>query len=114
MAQKLTFLSLPFAVIRLIFDRLHRKDIDTFRLVSRTCRNLSEPIIFRTLLIHDDHHFSEALMPKLLNRLCDPKDALRDIVNQIQIGPFQDDGSCPRTEVFVKVLDNLRRLRDFT
>lgn len=41
---------------KLIQDQLDQRDVETLRLVSRACRHVSEPIVFRTLPLHDVTH----------------------------------------------------------
>ncbi|PVH93330.1 hypothetical protein DM02DRAFT_733178, partial [Periconia macrospinosa] len=114
MANTLTLLRLPFVIIQLVFDRLSRKDLITFRLVSRKCNHLSEPFIFRTLLLHDGNLSPECILLQLLSRLCSAEDSLKDIVKHIQIGTSKHKDNYPGKEVLVKVLDNVKRLEDFT
>lgn len=114
MAPKLTLLGLPLGVFRLILDVLNRNDIDTFRLVSRACRYLSEPIVFQKISFHDETTLALDINKDICDRLSDPEDALLQHVRHLQIGPLKQESLCLNKELLVKALSSLEYLRDFS
>jgi hypothetical protein len=114
MAPKLTLLGLPIGVFRLILDLLDKSDIDAFRLTSRACSYLSEPIIFQKITLHDQTRLAYIINEDICDRLCDSRDRLSHYVRHLQIGPLEQEGRCPSEKVLVKMLHSLDYLRDFS
>lgn len=114
MAPKLTLLGLPLGVFRLILDLLDKSDVNTFRLVSRACSYLSEPILFRKTTLHDQTRLAYIINEDICDRLCDSRDGLSHHVRHLQIGPLEQEVRCPSEKVLVKVLHSLEYLQDFS
>jgi hypothetical protein len=106
----------PFHVLpqSLILQKLHRKDVYSFRLVSRACRHLSESVVFRTLVLHDRTRTSVQIFTNLCQRLCDPEDALQEIVHHIRVGPLTNRANYPSENILEKAIENIKDLRDFS
>jgi hypothetical protein len=114
MAPKLALLGLPLGVFRLILDLLERSDINTFRLISRACSYVCEPIVFRNVTIHDRTSMAYAINEDICDRLGNSKDALSRHVRHLQIGPLTKEDHCPSESVLVKALNSMQSLQDFS
>lgn len=111
---KLSLLGLPPPIYLLIFDLLEKDDIDTFRLVSRACRCLSEPVVFRKVFLQDSTRSAEEVNQNICDRLCNPKDPLSWHVRHLGIGSFKLEANLPSEKVLVNVLNSLHDLLDFS
>lgn len=85
-----------------------------FRLVSSACRRLSEPVIFRKLVLHNRNLSFSSVVASICSRLCDPEDALGEIVHHLQVGPQKQKECYPEEDVLLKSVENISDLRDFT
>lgn len=122
-------LGLPVEVFRLILDRViphhpasprtnryqsETGDINTFRLVSRACNSVSEPIFFRKIILHDRTPSAEDHNERICERIRSVEDPLSKYVRHVQIGPFKQDAHCPNPEALTEVLLYLENLQEFS
>ncbi|KAH7392279.1 hypothetical protein DE146DRAFT_662136 [Phaeosphaeria sp. MPI-PUGE-AT-0046c] len=114
MACKLRLPDLPLVVFLLVFDLLDNADIDTFRLVSRACRDASEPVFFRKLFLHENTRSAAKVNQNICQRLCDPDDQLSRHVRHLGISLTTQDAPCASEKVLLKVMESIKDLRDFS
>lgn len=70
--------------------------------------------MFGYLVFHDRTQSSVEVFMKLCKRLCDSKDALRDIVHHVHIERLRQQTDYLGKAKFAKALGHIKDLRDFS
>ncbi|KAF7446911.1 hypothetical protein A1F99_083580 [Pyrenophora tritici-repentis] len=112
-------LQLPLVILHIVVEDLYETDqnaYSNFRLVSRTCRNRSEYLLFRNITIDDRTAVSQSQSTKILEKLKDSNGVTGEYIRHLKIGPFKDEDrfEIEISPMLVGILKNAHSLQDLT
>jgi hypothetical protein len=84
-----------------------------FRSCSTYCLDAVDPVLFRTLTLHNDTLNSQFHNNSFVQRILDPRDRLRCHVRCLELGPFKSNILPINPETIIQILNSLTNLKDF-
>jgi hypothetical protein len=97
---------------------LHLERLPTLRclrLVSKRFDGYVTAALHRTIVLEEDTEYQEQTSFRLIERLLDPFDALKNHVRSLHVKSFKgnDDSCCMSTELLLACLQSIRKLDSF-
>lgn len=82
--------------------------------MSRASQNVSDPVLFRKVFLHEGTRFARNVNENVCGRLCDPEDQISHYVRHLGIALTEEDAPILSEKVLLSVIDSVKELRDFS